>query len=187
MAELGKQIDIAMYASADDDPLRGSDGVLELEATDHKPLPQVPPHPLLSLREVGPAAPAVPGCWRFEAVSSQVVGDEGEGKGVFLVNFLNVKPGEEEEVGAWFVDEHLPDLLALPGFISGQRFQAAPGQDLPYQFLNLWEVDPEPAIGSLKMQRGEREEALAAGRQPKVRVHSGLLADQRMGAIYRTR
>lgn len=187
MAELDKQIDIAMYASADEDPLRGLDGVLELEATDHKPLPHEPPHPLLSLRQVDPADAAVPGCWRFQPVSPRVTGDEGEGKGVYLVNFLNVKPGEEEEVGAWFVDEHLPDLLALPGFISGQRFQAAPGQDLPYQFLNFWAVDPEPAFASLKMQRGEREEALAAGRQPKVRVHSGLLADERMGAIYRTR
>jgi hypothetical protein len=34
-------------------------------------------------------------------------------------------------------------------------------------------------------QRGERELALRECRQPKVRVHKPLPADQRMGGVYR--
>ena len=184
MADKGAQIDIAMFAAAGDSPLPDAGPLYE--ATDLKPLPNPPPHPLLSLREVDPGEPMVDDVWRFVAVSDEVEKPGGaEPTGVLLVNFLNVEPGSEDAVNEWFIEEHLPDLLALDGYVKGQRFAAVDGQDLPYLFLNLWEIEPEAAMKSLAAQRGEREEALREGRQPKVRVHKSLLADQRMGGVYR--
>jgi hypothetical protein len=184
MADKGARIDIAMFAAAGESPL--PDSAPTYEATDLKPLPVEPPHPLLAFREVDASEPLVDGAWRFEAVSDEVEKSGGaEPTGILLVNFLNVEPGAEDVVNEWFIDEHLPDLLALDGYVKGQRFAAVDGQDLPFLFLNLWEIDPEPAMKSLASMRGEREEALREGRQPKVRVHKSLLADQRMGGVYR--
>jgi hypothetical protein len=184
MAERGAQIDIAMFATASESPLPAS--AHQYEVTDHKPLPKEPPHLRMALCEVTAGQPLTDGAWRFQAISDQIEKPGGaEATGILLVNFLNVEPGAEDAVNKWFIEEHLPDLLALDGYINGQRFAAIDGQDLPYLFLNLWEVDPDRAMKSLAAQRSERDEALREGRQPKVRVHRSLLADQRMGGIYR--
>jgi hypothetical protein len=181
------QIDIAFLGAADGNPLGDSAGAVAYEVTDHKPLPIDPPEPRLMIREVDSDQPLVPGVGRFDAATPRVESDGGPfgSEGSLLVNFLNVEPGQEDSVHAWFVEEHLPDLLALPGFISGRRFHAAAGQDLPYLMLNLWEVEPDVALESLGAMRAEREDALREGRKPKTTVHPALIADQRMGGIYR--
>jgi hypothetical protein len=186
MTQIGRMVDIGIFETSSEDPQREADGVEQYELTEHQVLPVGPPHGRLSLRDVDNGEPLVSGCWRYEAISDQVRrSDNAAGTGLLLINFLNVLEGEEDAVNTWFVEEHLPDLLALPGFISGQRFRAVAGQGLAYAFLNVWEVDPEPAIDSLRSSRAEREDAVRAGRQPKVRVHPSLIADQRMGGIYR--
>jgi hypothetical protein len=62
---------------------------------------------------------------RFEG--SQIVpGDLAapEGAGGLLVAAITPKPGTEEEFTAWYNQEHLPQLAAVPGVLAARRFQA---------------------------------------------------------------
>lgn len=37
--------------------------------------------------------------------------------------FNAAKPGQDAEFNRWYDEEHLPDVVAVPGFVSGQRFR----------------------------------------------------------------
>ena len=39
-----------------------------------------------------------------------------------LLAFPNPVAGREDEFNRWYDGQHLPDMLAVPGFVSGQRF-----------------------------------------------------------------
>jgi hypothetical protein len=44
-----------------------------------------------------------------------------------LLVFSDPVPGREAEYDAWYERTHLPELLALPGFVAAQRWARAPG------------------------------------------------------------
>jgi hypothetical protein len=50
-----------------------------------------------------------------------------KGKAIFLVYTDLSDDKYEEEFNAWYDTEHLPELLALPGFLSGARYVATKG------------------------------------------------------------
>ncbi|HVY16472.1 MAG TPA: hypothetical protein VHB27_14695 [Rhodopila sp.] len=63
---------------------------------------------------------------RFEG--TQIVpGDAAapEGAGGLLMAAITPKPGTEAEFTAWYNEEHLPQLAAVPGVLAARRFQAA--------------------------------------------------------------
>src|ERR1700751_1221724 len=39
-----------------------------------------------------------------------------------LLSFTNSVAGREDEFNRWYDERHVPDLLAVPGFVSAQRF-----------------------------------------------------------------
>jgi len=48
-------------------------------------------------------------------------------RGLLLV-MIDVDPGHEEEFNRWYNEQHLPERLACPGFLSGRRFEAVEGE-----------------------------------------------------------
>jgi hypothetical protein len=61
--------------------------------------------------------------------------------------------GREDEFNSWYDEVHLPDVLAVEGFVSARRFQAAPSVhgELPeYPFLAIYEVEAEDLAAALK-------------------------------------
>lgn len=73
-----------------------------------------------------------------------------------LVVQTNAVPGREEEFDAWYTDVHLPELLAIPGFVAAQRFvhapEGRPRDPAPaYRHLAIYEIDasPEEAAAAL--------------------------------------
>jgi hypothetical protein len=46
----------------------------------------------------------------------------------------NVPPGREAEFEAWFQHEHLPERLAVPGFLLGRRYEAVTGEPRYFNF-----------------------------------------------------
>lgn len=91
-----------------------------------------------------------------------------------MVVLSNVKEGQEEEFNAWY-DEHVQDVLQhLDGFIRAQRFRLAGEQaegGTSYRYLALYEIEEdklEAARDAILWQRGERVEAIAAGRKPVI-------------------
>jgi hypothetical protein len=63
-----------------------------------------------------------------------------------LLAFTNPVAGREEEFDRWYDERHAPDLLAVPGFVSAQRFALtdATGQGRPgWTHLALYELDTD--------------------------------------------
>ena len=46
------------------------------------------------------------------------------GAGGFLLNAMNVAPEVEADFNAWYNEEHIPALAAVPGTLSARRFQS---------------------------------------------------------------
>ncbi len=51
-----------------------------------------------------------------------------------LAIFQNVVPGREPEFEEWFQHEHLPERMAVPGFLLGRRHEAVAGQPHYFHF-----------------------------------------------------
>ena len=67
-------------------------------------------------------------------------------KHVFVV-LTNATPGKEEAFNDWYTNQHIPDVLAIPGVVAAQRFtlsadqRAAPPH--PYKYLALYEIETD--------------------------------------------
>ncbi|CDJ99817.1 conserved hypothetical protein [Microbacterium sp. C448] len=66
-----------------------------------------------------------------------------EVKGLLMVQ-MEVAPEDVAELDAWYWEEHIPERLACPGFLSARRFQMADGSP---KFVALYELD---GIGALE-------------------------------------
>lgn len=67
-------------------------------------------------------------------------------KQLFMI--ITEAPSAEEEAAfeTWYVDRHMPDVLAVPGFTAAQRFRLAPGPDednAPARFLTIYEMETD--------------------------------------------
>ena len=43
--------------------------------------------------------------------------------GTILVVMMDVDPAHEDEFNRWYNDEHLPERLEIPGYVSARRFK----------------------------------------------------------------
>lgn len=66
-----------------------------------------------------------------------------KGRGIFLVYTDLVDPKYEEEFNAWYDTEHLPELLALPGFLDAARYVATRGGP---KYLAVYELESAEAV-----------------------------------------
>lgn len=62
-----------------------------------------------------------------------------------LLVMMDVDPSVEEEFNRWYDEEHVPERLAMPGFISGRRFKAVEGGP---KYLALYELESPEALQS---------------------------------------
>lgn len=70
---------------------------------------------------------------------------------IYLI-FTNAKPGREQEFNDWYTDEHLQDVLRIPGMKAAQRFRlssmqrTAPPHPWTYAAIYDIETDDLPAL-----------------------------------------
>ncbi|MBV9843303.1 MAG: hypothetical protein JOY99_17500 [Sphingomonadaceae bacterium] len=72
--------------------------------------------------------------------------------GVIFVVLTNATEGDDDDFNGWYSDQHIPDVLAVPGFIAAQRFKVAAetaGKASPWRYLSLYEVAPEDLDASM--------------------------------------
>jgi hypothetical protein len=69
-----------------------------------------------------------------------------KGEGLFLVYTDLIDPKHEEEFNAWYNTEHLPELLALPGFLDAARYVATRGGP---KYLAVYELASIETVRSL--------------------------------------
>lgn len=59
----------------------------------------------------------------------------------------NPEPGREREFNAWYTDQHLGDVLRVPGFVSAQRYvrsstqRDAAASAYEFEYLALYEIE----------------------------------------------
>lgn len=76
------------------------------------------------------------------------------------INLVFSEPPEgvsEDEFNAWY-DEHLSEILSVPGFVSAQRFRIHPWSEDPdepvrYRFLAMFELDGDLETIMAEMER----------------------------------
>lgn len=65
--------------------------------------------------------------------------------GAVLLMMIDVKPEDESEFNRWYDEEHIPELMALPGFLSAERFEVE-GEGAKY--LAIYELANTAALES---------------------------------------
>jgi len=69
-----------------------------------------------------------------------------------LLEETNSVPGRDDEYNDWYSNQHLADLLAIPGFEAAQRFVLNPEKrftdspDHPYRYVALYEFEGSPSL-----------------------------------------
>lgn len=59
-----------------------------------------------------------------------------------LLALTNAVEGKEDEFRDWYWGTHIPEILALPGFVSARRYQATgPAEGAPHRFVTVYEVE----------------------------------------------
>ena len=65
-----------------------------------------------------------------------------------LLVMSNAAVGLDEEFNDWYTNVHLPDVLAVDGFVAAQRFRLAdaqlrPDQPQPHLYMAVYEIEAE--------------------------------------------
>lgn len=72
----------------------------------------------------------------------------------------NPAKGREAEFNDWYDNQHIPDVLAIPGVLSARRYELAHAQRMeapwPYGYFAFYEVETDdlPALVDDMRQRG---------------------------------
>lgn len=70
----------------------------------------------------------------------------------------NPVPGKEDQFNEWYDSHHVPDVINVPGFISGQRFRLADSQfggesSKAFKYLALYEIETDDIAATIKELR----------------------------------
>lgn len=88
-------------------------------------------------------------------------------KRYMLIVLSNPKDGQEEEFKRWYLEQHIPDCLQVPGFVSGKLLPAAGQQpslqrEKRWNYLALFELETDDLNAVLV----ELEQRLNTSRMP---------------------
>src|SRR5262245_53793501 len=84
--------------------------------------------------------------------------------GTILLVMMDVEEGHEAEFDRWYNEEHLPERMEIPGYVSARRFKLEEGNGV-LKYLCIWEMEDGSPLQSemYKSQRARpswiREEA----------------------------
>lgn len=63
------------------------------------------------------------------------------GAGGLLVNAMNVTPEGEDDFNAWYDEEHLPALTAVPGTLAAKRYRSAVEGDGVRRYVAIYHLE----------------------------------------------
>ncbi len=96
--------------------------------------------------------------------------------GTILVVMMEVAPEHEAEFNRWYDEEHLPERLEIPGYISARRFKLEEGQGV-LKYLCIWELTDGSPLRSEAYQAQQQ-------RPSELRDRAHTYIKQRMRGLY---
>lgn len=76
--------------------------------------------------------------------------------GTVLVVTMEVDPADEAEFNRWYNEQHLPERMEIPGYVSARRFRLVEG-DGALTYLCLWELEDGSALESRMYQEQQAD------------------------------
>lgn len=85
-----------------------------------------------------------------------------------LVVVTNPIPGQEDEYNRWYSEQHLDDVLRVPGMVAAQRFKVAldSAKSLPGPYLAIYEIETDQPDADPKAVFAALSKAGDAGQMP---------------------
>jgi len=75
-------------------------------------------------------------------------------KAVLLVHSRPSDPSREDEFNEWYDKTHVPEVCAVPGFVSGRRYkltqEAMASNPDAYPYLAIYEIDADDPQAAMK-------------------------------------
>jgi hypothetical protein len=72
--------------------------------------------------------------------------------GTILVVMMDVDEADDAVFNKWYDEEHLPERMSIPGYISARRFKLEPGDELNrggvLRYLCIWEMEDDSPLKS---------------------------------------
>ena len=94
-----------------------------------------------------------------------------------LVVTMEVDPEDEAEFNKWYNEQHLPERMEIPGYISARRFRLEEG-DGALQYLCIWELEDGSPLESQMYQgaAGGPDGAVPTGQQDHQGAQTGVVS-----------
>ena len=109
---------------------------------------------------------------RFEGEQMGSEADPPARAGGLLLNAMSVAPEQEAEFNAWYDEEHIPALAAVPGTLCARRFRAPEGTP---RYLALYHLE-QPEVQASAIWRQAAGTPWTARMRPHFRDHVRIAA-----------
>lgn len=63
------------------------------------------------------------------------------GAGGLLVNAMNVAPEAEDDFNAWYDEEHIPALAAVPGTLAARRYVSGDDPEMSHRYVAIYHLE----------------------------------------------
>ena len=77
---------------------------------------------------------------------------------------VNVTPAREAEFSDWYLNVHMDDVLATPGFVGARHYESKEFRDGRGKYLNVYYVETEDIDRAMAVRRARREDEKKRGR-----------------------
>ena len=71
-------------------------------------------------------------------------------KGLLLVQSVPSDPAREDEYNNWYTGKHIPDVVAIPGIVSGRRYKLVGRKGEAPAYLAIYELDADDVRAPLR-------------------------------------
>ena len=98
-----------------------------------------------------------------------------------LIVMMDVDEADDAVFNKWYNEEHLPERMAIPGYISARRFQLDPGDDQAngvLRYLCIWELENDSPLQS-QLYKDQN------ARPTPTKEAAGAVVKQRARGLYR--
>ena len=96
------------------------------------------------------------------------------GAGGLLLNAMNVAPEAEDDFNAWYDEEHLPALAAVPGTLAARRYRTGEDDEASHRYVAIYHLE-SPDVTRGEAWKAAVETPWTARVRPHFRDHIRIL------------